>query len=283
MKMFKWKKLGLVFNPTNYKNNNWLNEFAQAPSVLEYDDFIRVYFSCRPKANEQGQYVSYSSYVDLNKNNFKYPKFNLGAYLSRKRLFFGEAIQFQGADKKNSFGKILSIKEYGSETAPIMLDPLLNLDCEFLQTHCFYLEPQEKVQKLIHRQKVRLENSNDPARSQIHELSQLQDDLASGKVKTGFYHHSLLLIAPALDKLDQAITEAVKKYSQAGLVAVEETLGLEPTFWAQMPTNASYIVRAQPITSANFVDFCPLHNYSMYQADQGHLLANHTMCFVHQS
>lgn len=68
--MFKWKKLGLVFNPTNYKNNNWLNEFAQAPSVLEYDDFIRVYFSCRPKANEQGQYVSYSSYVDLNKNNF---------------------------------------------------------------------------------------------------------------------------------------------------------------------------------------------------------------------
>ena len=68
--MFKWKKLGLVFNPTDYKNNSWLNEFAQAPSVLEYDDFIRVYFSCRPKANEQGQYVSYSSYVDLNKNNF---------------------------------------------------------------------------------------------------------------------------------------------------------------------------------------------------------------------
>ena len=68
--MFKWKKLGLVFNPTDYKNNSWLNEFAQAPSVLEYDDFIRVYFSCRPKANEQGQYVSYSSYVDLNKNDF---------------------------------------------------------------------------------------------------------------------------------------------------------------------------------------------------------------------
>jgi predicted GH43/DUF377 family glycosyl hydrolase len=68
--MFKWKKLGLVFDPTKYKNTEWLNEFAQAPSVIEYDDFIRVYFSCRPTPNEEGQYVSYSSYVDLNKNDF---------------------------------------------------------------------------------------------------------------------------------------------------------------------------------------------------------------------
>ena len=68
--MFKWKKLGLVFDPTKYKNGKWLNEFAQAPSVIEYNDFIRVYFSCRPTPNETGQYVSYSSYVDLNKHDF---------------------------------------------------------------------------------------------------------------------------------------------------------------------------------------------------------------------
>ncbi|HEX5329503.1 hypothetical protein [Sulfuricurvum sp.] len=68
--MFKWKKLGLIFNPTEYKNNNWLNEFAQAPSVIEFEDYIRVYFSCRPKVDTNGQYVSYSSYVDLDKQNF---------------------------------------------------------------------------------------------------------------------------------------------------------------------------------------------------------------------
>lgn len=84
--MFKWKKLGLVFNPTDYKNNSWLNEFAQAPSVLEYDDFIRVYFSCRPKANEQGQYVSYSSYVDLNKNNFNVLKLGENPILELGKL-----------------------------------------------------------------------------------------------------------------------------------------------------------------------------------------------------
>ena len=45
-------------------------QFAQAPSVLVFEKFIRVYFSCRPKPDENGQYVSYSSYVDLNRANF---------------------------------------------------------------------------------------------------------------------------------------------------------------------------------------------------------------------
>jgi hypothetical protein len=68
--MFKWKKLGKVFDPTKVKNKEWINEFAQAPSVIEFLDYIRVYFSCRPKADANGQYVSYSSYVDLDKKNF---------------------------------------------------------------------------------------------------------------------------------------------------------------------------------------------------------------------
>jgi len=68
--MLKWKKLGLVFNPLDIKDKDWLNEFAQAPSVIEFDNFIRVYFSCRPKIDKNGQYVSYSAYVDLDKQNF---------------------------------------------------------------------------------------------------------------------------------------------------------------------------------------------------------------------
>jgi len=67
--MFKWKKLGRVFNPLEVENVNWINEFAQAPSVLIFDDFVRVFFSCRPTADENGQYVSYAAYVDLNRNN----------------------------------------------------------------------------------------------------------------------------------------------------------------------------------------------------------------------
>ena len=66
---FKWEKFGKVFYPQSVKDKPWLKEFAQGPATLIYDDFVRVYFSCRPAADENGQYVSYSSYVDLDRQN----------------------------------------------------------------------------------------------------------------------------------------------------------------------------------------------------------------------
>jgi hypothetical protein len=67
--MFKWKKLGKVFTPQEYGDFDWLHEFAQAPATLIFDDFVRVYFSCRPRADRQGNYVSYSAWVDLDRKD----------------------------------------------------------------------------------------------------------------------------------------------------------------------------------------------------------------------
>lgn len=69
--MFKWKKLGVVFNPVEMSNFNWMRGFAQGPAVLVFDEFIRVYFSCRPAPDANGQYVSYTAFVDLDRGNFK--------------------------------------------------------------------------------------------------------------------------------------------------------------------------------------------------------------------
>jgi predicted GH43/DUF377 family glycosyl hydrolase len=67
--MFNWRKLGKVFDPQSVVGRPWLHEFAQAPSTLLLDDAVRVYFSCRPPADSNGQYVSYSAYVDLSRSN----------------------------------------------------------------------------------------------------------------------------------------------------------------------------------------------------------------------
>lgn len=68
--MFKWKKLGLIFDVSKIeKKPDWFNEFAQAPNAIIFDDFVRVYFCCRPKPDERKQFVSYCSYVDLNRSN----------------------------------------------------------------------------------------------------------------------------------------------------------------------------------------------------------------------
>ena len=67
--MFKWEKLGRIFNPSEVKDRPWLKEYAQAPATLIFDDFVRVYFSCRPEPDENKQYTSYSAYVDLDRRN----------------------------------------------------------------------------------------------------------------------------------------------------------------------------------------------------------------------
>jgi len=65
----KWKKLGKIFTPQKVKKKYWLKNFAQGPSTLIFDDFIRVYFSCRPNPDKDGKFVSYSAFVDLDKND----------------------------------------------------------------------------------------------------------------------------------------------------------------------------------------------------------------------
>jgi hypothetical protein len=58
-----------VFDPAAIVRDVWMNEFAQAPATLVFDTFVRVYFSCRPKPDANGQYVSRAAYVDLDRAN----------------------------------------------------------------------------------------------------------------------------------------------------------------------------------------------------------------------
>ncbi len=67
--IFEWEKKGRVFDPSTVNDRWFINEFAQAPSVLVFDDYVRVYFSCRPPADDKGQYVSYSAWLDLDRKD----------------------------------------------------------------------------------------------------------------------------------------------------------------------------------------------------------------------
>lgn len=67
--MFEWKKLGKLFDPRDYEGQTWMHEFAQSASSLVLADRVRVYFSSRPKRDEKGMYLSYLSYIDLDRQN----------------------------------------------------------------------------------------------------------------------------------------------------------------------------------------------------------------------
>ena len=62
----KWKKLGKIFDPTNFTLANNCFAFAQSPQTLVFDDFVRIYFSTREK-DANGKYLSHISFVDMDK------------------------------------------------------------------------------------------------------------------------------------------------------------------------------------------------------------------------
>jgi hypothetical protein len=62
----KWKKLGKIFDPTQYKLPNNCLEFAQSPQTLVFHDFVRIYFSTR-ELDKTGKYLSHVAFVDFDK------------------------------------------------------------------------------------------------------------------------------------------------------------------------------------------------------------------------
>ena len=213
-----------------------------------------------------------SSYQKTKKSNLNYPQGNISQYITTKRLFFGDIIQFQGALPGDTrFGAIVTIKRYGNVTANIMLDPLLNLNAEFIATHSFAIETKSEADKTIKRHTTKMENANDPAISQINALSQARDDLASDNLAMGYHHNTVMLLNENKKVLEADVAQTIKCYADAEIVAVRETLGQEAAFWAQIPTNFNYIARSSLISSQNFVDFFPLHNYRTGFYDGNHL------------
>jgi predicted GH43/DUF377 family glycosyl hydrolase len=67
---FFWHKMGLLFDPAQIADRPaWMLAFAQAPNVIVFDHFVRVYFCCRPAPDSSMQFVSYCAFVDLARND----------------------------------------------------------------------------------------------------------------------------------------------------------------------------------------------------------------------
>ncbi|WP_182867670.1 hypothetical protein [Stieleria mannarensis] len=61
----RWRKLGRIFDPTDYDLPADCAEFAQSPQALVCDDFVRIYFSSRQRDADTGKFLSHVLYVDF--------------------------------------------------------------------------------------------------------------------------------------------------------------------------------------------------------------------------
>jgi hypothetical protein len=75
----KWIKKGQIFDPKS--RFEWMNAYAQVPTILELNGCLRIYFTCRPKPDENGNMISLISYIEVEHEN---PK-NI-SYISDKQV-----------------------------------------------------------------------------------------------------------------------------------------------------------------------------------------------------
>jgi type IV secretion system protein VirB4 len=160
------------------------------------------------------------------------------------------------------FGAILNIKEYSEGTYPGILNGLKYLDFEYVVTHSFSPMGRQDALKVLDRTKGMMISSGDKAVSQIVELDQAMDQLASGNFVLGEYHFTLTLYAESQEKLSQNVAMARAELSNAGFVSTKEDLAVVSSFYSQIPGNWRYRTRLANVSSLNFLGLSPLHNFA---------------------
>jgi len=170
-------------------------------------------------------------------------------------------------DGANQFGAILNIKEYTEGTYPGILNGLKYLDFEYVITHSFSPMGRHDALKALDRTKGMMISSGDKAFSQIAELDQAMDQLASGNFVLGEYHFSIAIYAASQETLSQQIATTRAELSNAGFVSVKEDLAVTAAFYAQFPGNWKYRTRLANVSSLNFLGLCPLHNFATGKKD----------------
>jgi hypothetical protein len=62
---FHWRKGGRIFVADG--RYDWMESYAQCPCVLVLPQRLRIYYTCRPKPDASGQFISYTSFIDVDK------------------------------------------------------------------------------------------------------------------------------------------------------------------------------------------------------------------------
>jgi len=188
-------------------------------------------------------------------------------YLPRVRIFFGNEL----VEVRDQFGSIFSsfidIKDYADFTSPGILNTMLGLPCEYVETHSFSPMPARDAQGVLIKQRNQMLSSEDNAKSQIFEIDTAIDAVISGNFSFGEYHYSLQVKGSTPELVKEARTKAIDVLQSKGFLGIIMDLVTDHAYAAQFPGNWRDRPRVANISSRNFTGLCSLHNFSSGKRD----------------
>lgn len=173
---------------------------------------------------------------------------------------FGDILQLRQLDKiLYSIG--LEIRDYDNATEPGHLNILMETDFEFIMTQSFSVFPQDSSIAHLRLQQKALIETKDPSTSQIHQINEAMDGIASKNFIMG-WHHGVIHV---FDEDQKAIFKKadciINFMNSIGIMTDSVKLASVAAWYSILPGNSSYRPRPALISSNNFFCFNSFHNF----------------------
>jgi len=200
------------------------------------------------------------------------PQSDLGRHIPYRRVSFGvDTLELSAAGSlPRGFAAMISVKDYPSQTAPGLLDDLLRLPYELTISQSFGFVDRQTSLGRMNLALRRMRAADDDAISLRQGLLTAKDDVVAGRAAFGEHHLTVMVRAPSMQALNEAVAEVQSALTEIGVISVREDVNLEAAFWAQFPGNFRDIARRAMISSANFAGFASDHNFPLGRAEGNH-------------
>ncbi|MBY3178783.1 VirB4 family type IV secretion/conjugal transfer ATPase [Rhizobium leguminosarum] len=194
---------------------------------------------------------------------------SLGASIYTDRVICGKRAVEIRTPGDSYVGSMFSFREYPAKTSTGMLHPLLSTNFPLVLSQSFSFLTRAQAHAKLSLKSSQMTSSGDKAVSQITELAEAEDALASNEFVIGSHHLSLCVYADDLNSLADRAASARTRLAESGAVIVQEGIGMEAAYWAQLPGNTKWRTRPGAITSRNFAGLVSFENFPS-GANSGH-------------
>ena len=145
------------------------------------------------------------------------PLSNKDAYttIAVSDLHFGNEIVEIRCPNQTKFAALYDLKDFGKSKMKA-LNPLLNLDCEFIFTQSFVYIGKTKAAEKIKAQLNRMEDTGEVFGDEQQDLIDAQNYLSSGSVMFGDYHAALTVYGETAKSADRNSQKVVSAFQGCG-------------------------------------------------------------------
>ena len=184
-------------------------------------------------------------------------------YLPTSRVFFGNEIMETRDTYGSRYSAFVDIKDYADFSEPGILNTMLGLPCEYVETHSFSPMNTLDAKAALKLQRNRMISSDDNSATQIMQLDEAMDQLASGNFALGEYHYLMQVKADTPEDVKAARSSAIEALQAAGFLGVPLDLVVDHAYLSQLPANWRSRPRNAKLSSRNFTGLCSMHNFSL--------------------